>query len=300
MMSLDATRHLWNARIEPRRGTHAVGSYTHVSVQWPIIYDQPVLLNTRQAGVALEGAVQQKIIDLQRLAVDTHGFTHFAMGAAKLLGFDLSPRLADLANRKLFLPIGTKAPTILEPVIKRVKLSRLQREGWDGMLQLVASLKAGYGSVATIIERHGSAAAGTPIFECGTLIGKVMRSLFLLDYLTKPDFRREVHKLLSQGEIIHFLQRALMAGNIQAKHGRTLREISAVSGALSLLTNIIMAWNTDAMQSVINRTPSERLPKAHLTHIAPVAFRHINMNGKMRFALDDYAWLTSQKGRKAG
>ena len=299
MMSLDATRHIWNARIEPRRGTRAVGTYTHISDQWSIIYDQPILLNTRQAGAALEGAVQQKIIDLQRLAVDTHGFTHFAMGAAKLLGFDLAPRLAGLADRKLYLPIGVAAPAILEPVIERVKLGRLQREGWDGMLHLVASLKAGYGSVATIIERHGSAAAGTPVFECGTLIGKVIRSLFLLDYLTKPDFRREVHKLLSQGESVHFLQRALMAGNIQAKQGRTMREITAVSGALSLLTNIIMAWNTQAMQSVIDRMPAERLPNGHLAHIAPVAFRHINMHGKMHFTLEDYAWLTTQKGHKA-
>ena len=83
--------------------------------------------------MALEGATQQKIADLQRLAVDTHGFTHFAMATAKLLGFDLSPRLADLASRKLYLPVGVVAPAILDPVIERVKVNRMQREGWDGM-----------------------------------------------------------------------------------------------------------------------------------------------------------------------
>lgn len=62
-----------------------------------------VLLNERQAGVAIEGALKQKVCELQRLAVDTHGFTYFAMAAAKLLGFDLAPRLADLASRKLHL-----------------------------------------------------------------------------------------------------------------------------------------------------------------------------------------------------
>ena len=50
--------------------------------------------------------------------------------------------------------------------------------------------------------------------------------------------------------------RALMAGHIEAKHGRTMREITAVSGALSLLTNIVMAWNSDAIPSVINRMPA--------------------------------------------
>lgn len=275
-------------------------SHTQVSNQWAIIYDQPILLNTRQAGTALEGALHQKIIDLQRLAVDTHGSTHFAMGAGKLLGFDLSPRIADLACRKLYLPVGVTAPAILEPVIERIKLGRLARSGWDEMLHLTASLKGGYGSVATIIERHGSAAAGTPVFECGTLVGKVVRSLFLLDYLTKPNVRREVHRLLSQGESVHQLQRALMAGTIGAKHGRTIREITAVSGALSLLTNIVMAWNTAAMQSVVDRLPAVQLPPAHLAHIAPVAFRHINMNGKIKFGLDDCAWLTKPNARKAG
>ncbi len=53
MMSLDATRKLWLARIEPRRRRPAVGTYTHVSDQWAVIYDQPVLLNERQAGVAI-------------------------------------------------------------------------------------------------------------------------------------------------------------------------------------------------------------------------------------------------------
>jgi Tn3 transposase DDE domain len=64
MMSLDATRKLWLARIEPRRRGPAVGTYTHVSDRWAVIYDQPVLLNERQAGVAIEGALKQKVCEL--------------------------------------------------------------------------------------------------------------------------------------------------------------------------------------------------------------------------------------------
>jgi hypothetical protein len=50
MMSLDATRNLWLARIEPRRRGPAVGTYTHVSDRWAVIYDQPVLLSGRPAS----------------------------------------------------------------------------------------------------------------------------------------------------------------------------------------------------------------------------------------------------------
>jgi hypothetical protein len=178
-----------------------------------------------------------------------------------------------------------------------LRASRQAREGWDGLLHMVASLEAGYGSPATVIERHGSAAQGTPIYECGTYLGKVLRSLFLLDYLIKPDFRREVHRLLSQGESVHLLQRALMAGRIEARHGRTLTEATAISGALTLLTNIVMAWNTNAMQRAIDRRPHDTFPEPHLAHIAPVAHRHINMQGRIRFAVEEHAQLARRRAR---
>lgn len=298
MMSLDATRHLWTSRIEPRRGTPAVGTYTHVIDQWAIIYDNPVVLNQRQAGVAIEGALRQKIAELQSVAVDTHGFTHFAMAAAKLLGFDLLPRLANLADRKLYLPPGVKVPAELEALVSRVKITPMARRGWDGLLHLSASLKMGYGSAVTILDRHGSAAQGTPVFECGTLIGKVMRSLFLLDYLTKPEFRREIHRVLVQGESVHLLQRALMAGRIEARQGRTIREVTAISNALTLLTNIVMAWNTQAIQAVIGKASPGVFSAEHLAHIAPVAFKHINMQGKMHFDVENYGNLVQTRRRK--
>ena len=168
MMSLDATRHLWNARTEPRRGTRAIGTYSHILDQWPIIYDQAIVLNQRQAGMAIEGVLQQQIATLQRLAVDTHGFTHFAMGLAKLLGFDLCPRLAGFSGRKLYLPRGISVLARLEPIVERVPLSRTARKGWGGFQHIAASLQSGYGSAATIVERHGSAARGNPVNECGT------------------------------------------------------------------------------------------------------------------------------------
>lgn len=76
-----------------QRRRHAVGTYTHVLDQWGIVYDQPLLLSTRQAGAAIEGAVRQSLTRLERLAVDTHGYIDFGMAIAKLLGFDLCPRL---------------------------------------------------------------------------------------------------------------------------------------------------------------------------------------------------------------
>ncbi len=59
---------------------------THVRDRWGISYAQPILLNERQAGAAIEGVIRDEWLETSLLAVDTHGYTDVAMAIAKLLG----------------------------------------------------------------------------------------------------------------------------------------------------------------------------------------------------------------------
>jgi hypothetical protein len=93
MMSLDVSRKIWLARLDPKRGIPSVGTYTLMSDFWSVIYDQPIVLNERQAGAAIEGAIRQREVELDRLAVDTHGYTEFAMAIAKLAIFAHPPKM---------------------------------------------------------------------------------------------------------------------------------------------------------------------------------------------------------------
>jgi hypothetical protein len=149
MMSLDVRRQLWSARTEPRRKSFAVGTYAHVMDQWGIIYNQPIILNRRQAGAAIEGALRQRIIDIDRVAVDTHGFTHFGMAFAKILGFDLCPRLADLKDRKLYVPRRFHVPDALAEIASATVRMAGIHEGWDDLLRLASSVKSGRCSATT-------------------------------------------------------------------------------------------------------------------------------------------------------
>jgi TnpA family transposase len=87
------------------------------------------------------------------------------MAIAKLLGFDLCPRLRDLAERKLYLPRGFNAPEGLETVtVRRVSISAIER-GWDELLRLAASIRSGRVCASLALQRFGSAAQGDPL--CG-------------------------------------------------------------------------------------------------------------------------------------
>ena len=119
-------------------------------------------------------------------------------------------------------------------------------------------------------------------------MGKLLRTLYLCDYLSNTVFRTEILDLLNQGEAVHSLQRAIHNGMITAKHGRTTEQLGAISGALTLLANIVMAWNTHRIQAVIDRAPNEH-PDEVLSRLAPIGHKHINMRGILTFDLAQYA-----------
>jgi hypothetical protein len=73
MMSLETSRRVWQARQDPRRQTASIGVYSHVRDRWGIFHAQPIVLNERQAGAAIEGVVRQERVEVSQLAVDTHG-----------------------------------------------------------------------------------------------------------------------------------------------------------------------------------------------------------------------------------
>jgi TnpA family transposase len=213
------------------------------------------------------------------------------MAVAKLLGFDLCPRLKDLAERRLYLPRGVEVPPALEPVANgRVSLTGV-RDGWEEMLRLVASIRLGRASAKEALDRLGSAARGQALHGAAEHLGRMLRTLFLCDYLSNVAFRREIHALLNRGEAVHLLQRAVYSGRVSAARGRRHDEMQAISGSHALLTNIVIAWNTMKMQAVVDRWRRERHPidDDWVRHMGPIHFENINFRGCMSFAVGRYA-----------
>ena len=155
------------------------------------------------------------------------------------------------------------------------------------------------------LARFGSAARGDDLYEAGTQLGRLLRTLLLCDYLTNDAFRRELHRVLNRGEAANALKRAIYNGrvaNYQARHGD---EMQAVAEALNLLANIIMTWNALQMQTALDRWSARRgmpIPQELIGRIAPTRTEGINLRGIFNFPIERYASqlvpsLTTEKRR---
>ncbi|CAM5794646.1 Tn3-like element IS1071 family transposase [Ottowia pentelensis] len=291
MMSMETTKRVWQARLDPRRNTPSIGIYSHVKDRWGIFHAQPFVLNERQAGVAIEGVIRQEKLETSQLAVDTHGYTDFAMSHARLLGFDLCPRLKELKQRHLFVPRGTKVPAEIAAVCEANVDVALIEKHWDSLVHLAASVMSGHASAVAALARFGSAAQGDPIYEAGVQLGRLLRTAFLADYFVKDAFRNELRRVLNRGEAVNALKRAIYTGRISPAQAKRVDEMQAVADALSLMANIVMAWNTSQMQAVLDRWSNRRqvIPPELIGKIAPTRLESINLRGVFRLPVDRYA-----------
>jgi TnpA family transposase len=237
------------------------------------------------------------------LAVDTHGYTDFGMAFARGAGLDLCPRLKALKDRHLFLPRGCDVPQILKPICNATLDLKSVAIYWDRWVHLIASAYSGHTSAINVLTRFGSAARGDPLYEVGVVIGRLLHTVFLADYFINPAFRRELLRVLNRGEATNALKRLIYTGRVANYQAKSEDEMQAVADALSLLANIVMAWNTAKMQAIFDRWAVRRsgaIPPELIGRIAPTRTEGLNMRGIFSFPIEQYAeallpsWVTAK------
>ena len=257
------------------------------------MYDQPLPLMTRQVGAAIDGRMRQVITHLTRLSVDTHGYSDFGMTGAKILGFDLCPRIYGMADRKLHVLRGMKVPeSIAAHVVEDVSLKSV-REHWSELLRVFATIEGGWATATQLFSFYGSASRGEGVYLAGTSLGKLLRTIYLCDYFTLRDFRQAIYSVLERGESVHALQRAIHIGAVPVRRGRDLAEFGVVSSALALMTNIVMAYNAGQLQKSVDAQVAAGTDLAAclraLEHVGPVSYGHVNFRGTYFFPVERYA-----------
>jgi hypothetical protein len=105
---------------------------------------------------------------------------------------------------------------------------------------------------------------------------------------TPTEDRRELRSVLNRGEAVKALKRAIYTRRVGPAQARRADEMQAVANALSLLANIVMAWNTAQMQSELDRWANRHqvVPPELIGRVAPKRLEGINLRGIFRFPLE--------------
>lgn len=79
-------------------------------------------------------------------------------------------------------------------------MEQLFRAHWDEVLRLAASIRQGTVPASLMLRKLGSYPRQNGLAVTLRDLGRIERTLFMLDWFQKPDMRRRVHVGLNKGE----------------------------------------------------------------------------------------------------
>ena len=265
--------------------------YTHISDQYAPFSTKVVNVGVRDSTYVLDGLLyHESDLRIEEHYTDTAGFTDHVFGLMHLLGFRFAPRIRDLGDTKLFIPKSETAYPKLKPMIGGKLNIKQIRDHWDEILRLATSIKKGTVTASLMLRKLGSYPRQNGLALALRELGRIERTLFILDWLQNVELRRRVHAGLNKGEARNALARAVFFNRLGEIRDRSFEQQRYRASGLNLITAAIVLWNTVYLERVTNAiiTNGKIIDNEHLQYLSPLGWEHINLTG-------DYLWKNRVK-----
>jgi len=265
--------------------------YTHISDQYAPFHTKVVNVGLRDSTYVLDGLLyHESDLRIEEHYTDTAGFTDHVFALMHLLGFRFAPRIRDLGETKLYLPKGEATYDALKPMIGGTLNLKHIRAHWDEILRLATSIKQGTVTASLMLRKLGSYPRQNGLAVALRELGRIERTLFILDWLQSVELRRRVHAGLNKGEARNALARAVFFNRLGEIRDRGFEQQRYRASGLNLVTAAIMLWNTVYLERATKalNIHGQAVDDALLQYLSPLGWEHINLTG-------DYLWRSSAR-----
>lgn len=265
--------------------------YTHISDQYSPYHVQVISAGIRDSIHVLDGLLHHESdLRIEEHYTDTAGFTDHVFALMHLLGFRFAPRIRDLNDKRVFVTGDSREYPRLAPMIGRQINIKLIKAHWDEILRLATSIKLGTVTASLMLRKLGSYPRQNGLALALRELGRLERSLFMLEWIQSPDLRRRVQIGLNKGESRNALARAVFFNRLGEIRDRSFEQQRYRASGLNLVTAAIVLWNTTYLERAIQtmKDRGQKVDEALLPHLSPLGWEHINLTG-------DYIWDSNQR-----
>lgn len=219
--------------------------YNFVSDQYSGFHGIVIPGTLRDSIFVLEGLLEQQTgLNPVEIMTDTAGTSDIIFGLFWLLGYQFSPRLADAGEAVFWRADKAANYGALDELARGcVDLSKIESH-WDEMMRVAGSLKLGTIHASELIRSLLRSTRPSGLAQAIMEVGRVNKTLYLLNYIDDEDYRRRILTQLNRGEGRHAVARAICYGQRGEIRKRYREGQEDQLGALGLVTNAVVLWNT--------------------------------------------------------
>lgn len=241
----------------------------------------------RDSIFVLEGLLEQQTsLRPTEIMTDTTGTSDIVFGLFWLLGYQFSPRLAD-AGESVFWRIDKEADYgVLNELARGTIYPQRIHQQWDDMMRIAGSLKLGTIHASELVRSLLKSDRPSSLAQAIIEIGRINKTIYLLNYVHDEDYRRRILTQLNRGEGRHSVARIICHGQRGEIRKRYREGQEDQLGALGLVTNAVILWNTIYMQSAIEHLQgSIEIKEEDEARLSPLGYGHLNVLGHYSFTL---------------
>jgi TnpA family transposase len=244
----------------------------------------------RDSLVLLSVVLEQETeLEPTEIMTDTGAYTDVIFGIFWLLGFQFSPRIADIGGTRFWRadPKADYGP--LDKLASHKVRTGIIAEHWDDLLRLAGSLKLGLVQAGGLMRTLQTNDRPTRLARALEELGRIIKTLYLLAYIDDEAYRRRILNQLNRGEGRHQLARVVFHGKRGELRQRYREGQEDQLGALGLVVNAIILWNTMYMDAALGQLRVEGFDvhDEDVARLSPLAHEHINMLGRYAFTLPE-------------
>jgi len=265
--------------------------YNFTSDQFTGFHGMVIPGTLRDSLYVLSGLLEQQTsLKPMEIMTDTHGYSDMVFGLFHLLGYQFSPRLADVGGTRFWRLGNDTDYGELQQVARHKIKPQVISENWEDLLRLAGSLKLGAiraVDVMKVLTRGNN--TPTSLGKAVAELGRVAKTLHVLAYVNDESYRRRIVLQLNRGEGRHSLARAIYHGNKGEMRQKYREGMEDQLGALGLMLNVVVLWNTRYMSAILDwlEATEEKPVTEDIERISPLRHSHINVLGRYHFELSE-------------
>ncbi|WP_054248383.1 Tn3 family transposase [Rhodococcus opacus] len=144
---------------------------------------------------------------------DTQGQSLPVFGLAALLGFELLPRIRNWHDLNFYRPTAATRYGHIDSLFGDNAIDwGLIEKHWTDLLRTSISIREGRVSSVTLLRRLGNHSHKNRLYRALRELGRVIRTVTLLRYLSEPGLREQITAVTNKAEAFHGYSEWLMIG----------------------------------------------------------------------------------------
>lgn len=263
-------------------------AYHHVADNYIAIFSTFIQCGIWEAIHIIDGLLQN-MSEIQPKVVhaDTQGQSLPVFAFAYLFGIDLMPRIRNWKGLKMYRPEKDSTYTNVDALFSDAYIGwDMLETQWKDFMQVVISVKFGKVSSVFILNKLNSYNNKNRLYKAFQELGKIQRTLFLLDFISNKDLRQSITDATNKAEAYNDLSGWARFGSKKLVATNDPDEMEKSIKYNQVITNSVILQDVVDMTNILHELKAEgyKYTIEEVGYLSPYIRGHIKRFGE--FVLD--------------